>query len=246
MFEHFGLRDVIACALKFKTLFLIVMVLSILFGGYVQYKQTKPSTGDPNDGTYTSTAFFTVDDKNYDTSSGLITDNGKETEIKRFASTYQALLKTDLSNQYVYDKVLSDMSKKEFLSKSKIDATENSFVPTDLGKIVTIKATDNTAEFSVAITTKNKETSEELLKYYSEYLSKTIQPQIKADSLTNVGSTTQKAASSSTKSSKPLILAVGGGFILYLLFIFTWVLFLPTINRKSDFAEYDVNVIAEL
>lgn len=246
MFEHFGLRDVIAFAFKFKIVFIIVMVFSILFGGYVQYKQSKPVADDSDDGTYTATAYFSVDDKNNDTSSGLITDNGKESEIKRLAITYPALVTDDVSNSYVYDKILSVMSKKDFLAKAKLDTSDSGFSPADLKKIIICKTTDSTAIFSVAVTTKSKSISEQLLNYYTDYLINNIQPTVKANTLTLVGTDTSKAASSNTRSSKPMIIAVGGGFMLYLLFIFTWTLFWPTINRKSDFEQYKVKVIAEL
>lgn len=248
MFEHFGLRDVITCALKFKAVFVALMVCALLFGGFVQYRQAKSGTSDSSGGTYISTGYFMVDDSDYISpdSSSLVVDNGRENEIKRFSSTYQALIKTDLCNEYVYNRILDESDKKEFLSKSKIDASESSFSPSNIGKLLTCKASDNTAEFSVAITTDSKETSEQILQYYSDYLTDQIQPMIKENTLIQVGSTTQKEAAGSVKSSKPLILSVGGGILLYLLFVFTWALFLPTLNRKSDFAQYGVDVLAEL
>lgn len=247
MFEHFGLKDVISGALKFKYVFFAIMIVSIIGGGCIEYKNAKSSSSlNQDDGNWAATAYFAVDDKNYVSTPNTDNADGKETEVKRFAATYQAIIKSDLSNAYVYDQITNSMGKKEFLIKSKLGIEEANFKATDLTKLVTSKVLDNTSTVSIVITSSNKTISEQLLQYYSDYLLNNAQKSIKENTLTELGSTINPVASSSSRTSKPMILAVGFGIILYLLFVFTWTLFWPTINRKSDFERYNIRVIEEL
>lgn len=247
MFEHFGLRDVLSGAVKFKYVFFAVMVVSILGGGMIQYKNARANaTSDPNDGSWAATAYFSVDDNNYVGSPGTDAADGKETEVKRFAATYQAIIKSDLSNAYVYDQIVNDMGKKEFLAKAKLGISEEDFKSTDLTKLVTSKVLDSTSTVSIVITSGNKTVSSQLLQYYTDYLMNHAQQSIKENTLTELGSTINPVAESGSKTSRPMILAIGFGIILYFLFVFTWTLFWPTVNRKSDFEKYDVRVIQEL
>ncbi|MEG0664372.1 MAG: hypothetical protein RR483_04680 [Clostridia bacterium] len=242
MFENFGLKDLWSNIKKFKVVLIIILILTICFG-ITNYFMSKNQIKE-SEYRWISSAFYNVVTKEDNK------DEGIENLLKRNASSYQIMVKSDVANEYVYNKILSDYSKKEIIEKCDLNIAEEDFKPITLDELFVCKVLESTNILNLFAQTKDQEISKKILNYYEEYLNKVLEPTIEKGSLVYMSGTTQN---SKMKNESNFNMGYKGIIILFLLVVVLECLFViiysfvkPTINTNSDFEKYGVKVFAKL
>lgn len=270
MLEHFGLKDIWVVTKKNKSLIALVSALLLILFSLVAYSKLKNSNENNEEGeplyAYSLSYYVqtNISSENF--------ENNKDGEFYRgLPNDYIALLNTDACAGYVYEN-LSKIYSDEYLKKNSEFKPQSSgdFTSVQAVKnLYKIKRYKSTMIFNVYALAYNKELSKSVLNLLRQYLENNIDPKIKeaglepsseavrvVNSAEELGADEEEAKSvTASFSSKKKIMKVcikniiipTIGIIILLLFALTFKAFLyPTMNRKSDFAVYDVPVIGEI
>lgn len=270
MLEHFGLKDIWVVTKKNRNLIALVSALFLILFSFITYGKLKNSNESSEEGKplYAYSLSYYVQTN----IAGESFENSKDGEFYRgLPNDYIALLNTDACASYVYEN-LSKIYSEEYLKKNSEFKPQSSgdFTSAQAVKdLYKVKRYKSTMIFNVYAVAYNQELSKSILNILRQYLEDNIDPKIKeanlepsseavkvVNSTEELGADEEEAKSvTASFSSKKKVMKVCIknivvpmiGIIVLLLFALTFKAFLsPTMNRKSDFAIYDVPVIGEI
>ena len=266
MLEHFGLKDIWVVVKKNRNLIAVVSASFLILFSFITYGKLKNSNESSEEGEpiYAYSLSYYVQPN-------ILNENleSKDAEFYRgLPNDYVALLSTDACASYVYENLIKIYSE-EYLKKNSEFKPQNLNSVQVVKDLYKIKRFKNTMIFNVYAVAYNKDLSKSILDILRQYLEDNIGPKVKEADLELSGEAVKVVSSTeevgadeeevkSTVSSfsgkkkvvktciKSIVIPMIGILVL-LLFALTFKAFLnPTMNRKSDFAIYDVPVMGEI
>ena len=266
MLEHFGLKDIWVVVKKNRNLIMVISALFLVLFSFITYKKLKNS----NESSEVGKPLYACS-LSYYVQPNISGENveSKDGEFYRgLPNDYIALLSTDACASYVYEN-LSKTYSDDYLSKNSGFKSQGLSSVQAVKEIYKIKRYKNTMIFNVYAISYKKELSEIVLSFLKEYLENNVDLKIKeatlelsgeaiktVNSVEEIGADDEEATGTATSFSsnkkviniciKNIVVPIIGILVL-LLFALSFKAFLnPTMNRKSDFAIYDVPVIGEI
>lgn len=254
MFEKFGFKDVCYNIWKYKFIFIVVelVIVGLILKNYLITPSSEKNLQQQNDQFLTSISYVV------ENADGTPRKYDNTSEANKLIVSYVALLKTDLCNDYISKKVLEVYKEKdlnEFLvenSENKEKNKNNKFL-NSIAKSVKVEQLENSSLINISVESLKKDLGEKIISAYKEFLSENVINEKTGLNLKLLG-----LNQNSTASEKQTV-KVSKTFIIKKLFIYSVlamtilavivcfkVLFYPTLNRKSDFADYNVPVISEI
>lgn len=273
MFEHFGLKDIWPTIKKNRFLIVILVSLFTLVFGLMGVKKVKTfldTTHDENCPLYAASASYYVQpDVNDDSIISIDSDFWKS-----LPDNYVSLMNTDVCANFIYEKIASSYTTDYLIKNSEFSnqtASANSGVVNieSVKKLYKVSREKGTMVINVYALAYNEELSKSILKECRNFIEVYADNQIKNSHIEFTGETVKiikssselskdednKTTSTSSESgTKAIILIivknsvvpiVGLSALLILIILFISA-FSPTLNRKSDFCEYDVPIIGEI
>lgn len=269
MLEHFGLKDIWVVVKKNRNLIAVISALFLILFGFLTYSKLKNSNESSEEGEplYASSLSYYVQTNIL----GEKTESKDDDFYRGLPNDYIALLSTDSCASYVYENLIKIYSE-EYLKKNSDFKPQNlkDLPPVQAVKnLYKIQRNKNTMVFNVYALAYNEELSKSILGLLKQYLEDNIDLKVKeanlelsgeavrvVDSAEDLGADDEETKSASTSfSGKKKIIKVCIknivipmiGIMVILVFALAFKAFLnPTMNRKSDFAVYDVPVIGEI
>jgi len=192
--------------------------------------------------------------------------DGKAEEINMIALSYLSMLSSDACVQHVYDKLTSEVSKEDLIKKLKLEDTSKNLDKSFLKSITkVVKDKNSSLMINVYIEAYDKTLSNKIVEGYKDFVQKEISNKSNGlaniihfgttqalsegktlDSISDDTETDKVVKPASTSLLKQLIIWEFLMLALAVICVFTKVLFMPTINSREDFAQYDVPVITEI
>lgn len=241
MFEHFGLKDIFCGLWKFKYWILLGTVLLGIIGGFV-FSSDIVDEGH-EEYYYSQTWYFNQEEMKQDT------DAEKE-EGENYAQIINGLIDADISRQFIKEKVLESYTEEEVLEildkKDNPDGLTWSILTHSVNHFVV----DGGNTISLALKVPDEELGQVLTDAYDS-LVKHLGSQMKdADKLkiVNMGQAEEiyNVTTTGIGTGKAAVLGAMLGFVLSCIVVFFICLWVPTINRKSDFDEYGLVVLGKI
>ena len=260
MFEKFKFKDALIGVWKSKWLLIAVAIVTAI--GVVFARSSKVNKSEAVDDQYLTTVSFYV--------SPILnaSDNrdGKAEEINMIALSYLSMLSSDACVQHVYDKLTSEVSKEDLIKKLKLEYTSKNLDKSFLKSITkVVKDKNSSLMINVYIEAYDKTLSNKIVEGYKDFVQKEISNKSNGlaniihfgttqalsegktlDSISDDTETDKVVKPASTSLLKQLIIWEFLMLALAVICVFTKVLFMPTINSREDFAQYDVPVITEI
>lgn len=263
MFEHFGIMDVFSTVKKYIKVILAVIICFILIFSFLAILSIK-STGVKNynahGNIYSSSASYYIEPniKPELTDSDIYTLD----MYKGLPDQYSGILNNDFCKEYVVKDLLGTYSSKELVEKSSfsLDKSNNEIDISSFKDVVLIEKQKNSPLLIIKAETYDKDLSNNIIYAYKKYLSQELAPKTDWVKITFMGGYEEKVNTSTISTTnqtsfskiviktiiKLVIIPVIAVSVLILIVVFFVALFNPTINRKSDFYEYEVPVISEM
>lgn len=260
MFEKFKFKDALIGLWKSKWILVAVAILTAIVVVFARIsKVNKTETVDDR---YLTTLSFYVS-PNFSISDNV---DGKAEAVNMIALSYLSMISSDACVQHVYDKLVSEVSKEDLIKILKLDYTSNNLDKSFLKSITKVVKDKNSAlVINVYIETYDKTISNKIVDGYKDFVKKEISNKSNGlVSITHLG-TTQALSKGQTLDSisadtdadkivKPASTSLFKQLIIWeflmlalaVICVFTKVLFMPTINSREDFAQYDVPVVTEI
>ena len=241
MFEHFGVLDILAGIKKNRIKFvLVILIFSSLFIAKFILTINK-NTIDPIDHIYISSADY----------------------------SYVALLKSDLCKKYIFDNLMSKFSEDYILNQSELKAKKDHFGENLMSELYYVKRLSGSNLIEISSMTYSKELSDYIRDICLDFMSNIAGKRITNSSIKLSGKLERDIKKSDLfyenidrddkrlivkpvfqsepslanriikKVISPIILIV----VLCILVIVIMGMLNPTINRPSDFLQYDIPVI---
>ncbi len=276
MFEHFGLFDIWSTIKRYKKAVCYIMLASILlFGtlGIIKVSSVLKSLESFNqDRCISSTSYYVepiIDEKlleNTDMSFYKTLPNDYVAILNSdFCRQY---IYNEITSKYENDYIVKNSTLGRGTDAIKPD--ELSII--SMKELYTVSQYENTMLLNVICETYDEGLSDTVLKACEDCLANVAQPQIKNSNITNAGNVKQilspsqaAVASKNLKSDKVsskkqmsksqmvaasilkvMVLPIFIIFVLCCAVACLIALFNPTLNRKSDFSEYEIPILAEL
>ncbi|MBS5386556.1 MAG: hypothetical protein KHY31_04175 [Clostridiales bacterium] len=244
MFEHFGLKDLFIGLWKYKIIWIIVGIITVIgiFGiNFMEKRENiKIEREQPEEEIkrYEASRVFTfsMDGK---TSNDLVV-------------LYKEITSSAECKEYVFTKLLDDIGKEELKQRLNLknipDENINSAL---LDNYVSYDTMGEKNAGRLRIFTPDSGVSEEIRDLYFEYYQKSTEKSgIIEFSFLTEGNTqlvykeVLRENEFSLIKTKVVLLFLGIWFLSFVS-IFLYILFNPTINRKNDFMEYDIEFLGE-
>lgn len=274
MLEHFGIKDIWVAIKKNRYLVIVwIAVFSCLFG-FITYKNLqsmKVSSEGKEPLSVTSASYYVEPNMN----NNINLEKLDSSLFNYLPNNFVAMLKTEAYVGYLCDKLLELYTSDYIIEKSNIEAPKNDikFLPQAVKSLYGVKRAKESMVLDLYSLSSDKELSKTVLDLSKEYLEKHVEKQnglVKLDFLgetvKNINSideilsseekasmvTSPKTNQSLSKKSiiksivKNMVVPVGGLTLALVFFLSLKAFFYPTLNRKSDFCEYDVPVIGEI
>lgn len=260
MFEKFKFKDALIGLWKSRWILVAVAILTAM--GVVFARISKVNKKEMIDDRYLTTLSFYVS-PNFSISDNV---DGKAEAVNMIALSYLSMISSDACVQHVYDKLVSEVSKEDLIKILKLDYTSNNLDKSFLKSITKVVKDKNSAlVINVYIETYDKTISNKIVDGYKDFVGKEISNKSNGlVSITHLG-TTQALSEGKTldnisndtdtdKIVKPVSTSLFKQLIIWeflmlalaVICVFTKVLFMPTINSREDFAQYDVPVVTEI
>lgn len=260
MFEKFKFKDALIGLWKSRWILVAVAILTAM--GVVFARISKVNKKEMIDDRYLTTLSFYVS-PNFSISDNV---DGKAEAVNMIALSYLSMISSDACVQHVYDKLVSEVSKEDLIKILKLDYTSNNLDKSFLKSITKVVKDKNSAlVINVYIETYDKTISNKIVDGYKDFVKKEISNKSNGlVSITHLG-TTQVLSEGKTLDSisadtdadkivKPASTSLFKQLIIWeflmlalaVICVFTKVLFMPTINSREDFAQYDVPVVTEI
>lgn len=257
MFEKFGFKDVFYNVWRYKYVFLVTELLVICLTAKNCGMLSGETGGQGTKDQFCTSASYVLEwhsEKQLDTNAKF--SDGAAIGNKIMLS-YVALLKSDLCNDYVSKKLQSNYSE-EVLSKSLVENEENlkdlksDKIYNILDKAVRVEQSNGSSVMNISVKSNEKDLGLDVIESYKEFLKENSISENDIFTLKYIGMS-QKSSRNETKEVKSLKPFIKKAFIysvlamtLLAIAVCFKVLFCPTLNRKSDFACYDVLVLTEI
>ena len=276
MFEHFGLKDVLIALWKYIRYLIILLVLAAVVVLALRFTRSDAEAGpqDTRPDIFSSSVYYSVsateDDSRY-----TIGESGNTLGTSRYlASIYMNMINTDYCRDYIFNQVMEQYSKEEFLEKSgllkkKPELTADHVSLKSLTTIFHTSLITDSSVINMFAETYDKDLSMVIVQAASDYLEKVLATQLEPAKITKMSQVNQvlkiteeeqklldskgaaAASQNQTVSTTPSLKkqAVILGILtvaLYCIVVFFIALFRPTMNRKCDFEAYGFPVIGEL
>lgn len=255
MFEKFGFRDVCYNVWRYKFIFIAVelVIVGLILKNYLIMPSSEKISQGENDQFLTSISYVV------ENADGSPRKYDNTSEANKLIVSYVALLKTDLCNEYVSKKVLKSYSEKDLSeclvenSENKEKLKNNKFL-NSIAKSVKVEQLEGSSLINISVVSSKKDIGSKIINAYEEFLSENIINEKTGLILKTIGMNQNSSVSEENQGAK-----VSKTFIIKKLFIYSVlamtilaiivcfkVLFYPTLNRKSDFACYNIPVISEI
>ena len=266
--EHFGIKDMwVVIKKNFNLIFISAFLISVIFS-FFTYKQLKSMGGVYEEGRrlYVSTVSCYVK-PNMQNSKSEVSDSKYYRDIP---DDYIAMMGTDACINYVYKGLLNKYSEKYLEENSEYVscANEEELSAQSVKNLYKIDRNEKTMVFNIYAISYNKDLSKSILDLCIEYLKKGVlskmidsELEISDEAFEIIKSKKElekdpenKALNSSSSKFKDILkIVIKRAFIpvFGLMFILIFILMLkaffnPTLNRKSDFSEYEVPILGEI
>ena len=274
MLECFGIRDVFSVIKKNRYLVgAWIIGLSLLFG-FITYKNLQDLRASSNNKellNVVSASYYVKPNVRNNASLEKIGSN----LFKSLPDDFVAVLDTDAYTGYLSEKLLETYSGEYIVQKSNLEPKKNEskYLTQAVKSLYSAKRSKDSMVLNLYALSSDLELSETILNITKEYLEEHAEKQSGLVSLDFLGQTTKKvssvqdlensdevSASTNVSSSgkkvskkdiikaviKSMIIPVGGLTLLLVFVLSLRAFFYPTLNRKSDFCEYEIPVIGEV
>ena len=241
MFEHFGIKDIFCGLWRFKYLIIAGTIIGVL-GGYFFLSSDNEINEEHKEYYMSETWYFgnTTSDAQDNTESDL-----------RPAKTFNALLDSDMCSGYVKERLLEIYSEEELLKIFGNEGNANGFTWEIMTKNMSHLLGDGEESVSLAMKLKDEECVRTIMSIYDDFahkLQQEMQTTYPGITVTNLGMGEEIYVSSpdgmSAKESS--VLGAMLGFVVSCIIVFFICLWMPTVNRKSDFDEYGLFVLGKV
>lgn len=238
MFEHFGIKDIFCGLWKFKYWILLSTAVLGIIGGFV-FSSDIVEEGH-EEYYYSQTWYFNQEE---------IQEN-EEKQKEDYVQTINGLIDGDVSRQFIKEKVMESYTEEEVLKILNKEGNTDGLTWGILTHSVNHFVVDGGNAISLALKVPDEELGQVLTDAYDS-LVKYLGSQMKnADELeiVNMGQAEEiyNVITTGVGTGKALVLGAMLGFILSCIVVFFICLWVPTINRKSDFDEYGLIVLGEI
>lgn len=238
MFEHFGIKDIFCGLWKFKYWILLSTAVLGIIGGVVFSSDIVEE--DHEEYYYSQTWYF---------NRGEMQQN-EEKQKEDYVQTINGLIDGDVSRQFIKEKVMESYTEEDVLKILNKEGNPDGLTWGILTHSVNHFVVDGGNAISLALKVPDEELGQVLTDAYDS-LVKYLGSQMKnSDELeiVNMGQAEEiyNVITTGVGPGKALVLGAMLGFILSCIVVFFICLWVPTINRKSDFDEYGLIVLGEI
>lgn len=273
MFEHFGVMDIWSGLKKYRYVVIIVVVSSILFFvglNVIKVKNFAKNVYNKNEHIYISSSSYYVEPR-IDTLTKY-----ELSVYRSMPDDYIALLNTDFCKQYIYDNLSLMYSNQYIVENSGIGKDRDSMhedadIINSIKELYWVEKSANSMVLQLSSMTYSQELSRAVVNICQEFLLSNLNNQITTSYLKFSGEADRvikstdiflenidkedkrKIVQPSTKVKYSLMSIVKSTVIPIILVVIICVFVIiiiglinPTINRISDFDEYDVPIIGEV
>lgn len=273
MFENFGIMDIWSGFKKYKLIILTFIAVSFAFfvvTFLLSFKRSSANSEINEDTIYISSASYYIEPSSEVL---LASDPGI---YRAIPSDYVAMLKTDFFRKYIFEKLTAIYSKQFIVENSGLNKSDISSNPETMGidsmnELYVVKQHSGSMVVEIFSMTYNEALSNSVQSICKEFLSTNVDEQTRNSSIKFTGEANRVIKTSDLASEKfekddtrniiqtPTVtqltfkliikkILVPVFLVVFLCFGFVILmgLFRPTLNRVSDFSEYDVPVIGEI
>lgn len=249
MFEKCGIRDILYHIYKSRA-FVIAVTVSFLVLGIVVFAvntlMSKPAEKSERGIWVASACYLVTLDPSVDV--GRSTIDQIKSEEESMAATYAAILSSDFSREQIYDHLLTKYTKKDLIDNLELQVEEDELTAFSLSTALKVSVLERTSIVNFFVKAKDKAFAQDYLEECHTIFKSTtalvegshIQY---VDGVIDNNLSEGSAASNMGRMAIPLMAILG--FVLSVLVVSAKALFVPTINRKSDFCAYGLPVIGE-
>jgi hypothetical protein len=248
-------------------IFLVIVTLVFGFIGVKNVKNFLKATHIESGALYAASASYYVQpDLDSATAKNMDSDF-----LKSLPDNYISLMNTDVCANYIYEKISSAYSS-DYLTKNSefsVEPGSKTINVESVKKLYKVNRDKTTMVITVYAMAYNEELSRDILKECRNFIETNADDQIKNSYLEFMGETIKTIRSSSElskddknavksvdsdSSTKSIIMAVAKNSVIPIVGLTACLIFIilvasafhPTLNRKSDFCEYDVPIIGEI
>lgn len=273
MFENFGIMDIWSGFKKYKLIILTFIAVSFAFfvvTFLLSFKRSSANSEINEDTIYISSASYYIEPSSEVL---LASDPGI---YRAIPSDYVAMLKTDFFRKYIFEKLTAIYSKQFIVENSGLNKSDISSNPETMGidsmnELYVVKQHSGSMVVEIFSMTYNEALSNSVQSICKEFLSTNVDEQTRNSSIKFTGEANRVIKTSDLASEKfekddtrniiqtPTVtqltfkliikkILVPVFLVVFLCFGFVILmgLFRPTLNRVSDFSEYDVPIIGEI
>ena len=252
MFEHFGLKDVFVGLWKYKWKMLSLSVLitvlaSLLVYFYpVEVEQPDIETGNSSELQCARTDFY-------------LDYTGTDTQLssKVLSGIYKDTITGSACQKYTSDKIVREYDKSSIVEIFDYTITEEQITSKSFTQFVTVGVKEDGIGMYLLVRTPDMQFSKDVLAIYMGWIREMAEAEnskvdvvivSESEEVVSVNTEqTQSLAAQHQWSVKKVAIVT---FVCFLLFsciiVFVICLFKPTVNRKSDFTELGLDVLAEI
>jgi|GEM_PF-6741449 len=250
MFKNFGYRDAISGIFKYKKILSCVIILSVFVG--VMMGMTglnSPFNGKNPDERYIESSLFYI-------------NPNIDTPTMRETRSFNAAMNSEICRAFVFGQLSLAFQKEELEKRleNEIENYETKILDMNIfGDIVTIEILDDSYIVSISVETGDKEISSLIISGYEKFAVENLTEMIKPASisifrgqsrtvehpLNSDGTPSRRGISYRKIVLYTFASSVSFGAV-YIISCFILLALHPTLNRKSDFEQYNIPVIGEL
>lgn len=273
MFENFGIMDIWSGFKKYKLIILTFIAVSFAFfvvTFLLSFKRSSANSEINEDTIYISSASYYIEPSSEVL---LASDPGI---YRAIPSDYVAIMNTDFFRKYIFEKLTAIYSKQFIVENSGLNKSDISSNPETMGidsmnELYVVKQHSGSMVVEIFSMTYNEALSNSVQSICKEFLSTNADEQTRNSSIKFTGEANRVIKTSDLASEKfekddtrniiqtPTVtqltfkliikkILVPVFLVVFLCFGFVILMGLlrPTLNRVSDFSEYDVPVIGEI
>ena len=238
MFEHFGIKDIFCGLWKFKYWILLSTAILGIVGAFV-FSSDIVDEGH-EEYYYSQTWYFNNQE----------VQQSEEKQEEDYVQTINGLIDGDVSRQFIKEKVMESYTEEEVLKILNKEGNPDGLTWGILTHSVNHFAVDGGNAISLALKVPDEELGQVLADAYDslvKYLGSQMKNGDKLE-IVNMGQAEEiyNVLETGVGTGKAAVLGAMLGFILSCIVVFFICLWIPTINRKSDFDEYGLIVLGEI
>ncbi len=252
MFEHFGLKDVFVGIWKYKwkilisSIFLTIFVSTLVHFYPVEVEQLNIETGNSTELQCARIDFY-------------LDYTGTDTQLssKVLSGIYKDTITGTACQKYTSDKIVREYGKPAIVDIFDNTITEEQITSKSFTQFVTVGIKEDEVGMYLLVRTPDMQFSKDILAIYMEWIrdvagaeNSKVDVVVVSESEEIVSINTEQTQSLAERQQwsvkKIAIVAFVCFLLLSCVIVFAICLFKPTINRKSDFTELGLDVLAEI